>query len=513
MVRDEARRLAVVDLGSNSFRLVVFTARDGWWKRTDEIYEAVRIGEGLAATGQLGEDGMARAQAAIEVFAHFCEASGIPPDRIDAVATSAIRDATNAPEFLKRAQAASGLRARVLSQQEEAHYGYLAAVNSTTLSDGVMLDLGGGSMQLVHVASRMARELESWPLGAVRMTERFLPGDKPAKARQLRELRAFVAGALERAPWLRTSGERLVGIGGTVRNLAAAAQREAGIPEFGAQGFILTRDALDDLIDELASLPPSDRAKVPGIKESRADLILAGAVVVQAVLQEGDFDAMEVTEAGLREGVFFEHHLKHNGEPLFDDVRRATVVNLAAQYGMAPEQNPHVAHVARLALGLFDDLAAAGLHGGDPVERELLWASALLHDIGMTIDYDDHHKHSRYLVLNAGLPGFEQREVALVGQAVRFHRKGMPTTGPFGALARSGDEDRLARMATLLRVAEDLERSRDQLVREARVSVDDGRVRLELVSADESDAAVARWAAGREVELFERAFGRRLEVA
>ncbi|MEA2285328.1 MAG: exopolyphosphatase / guanosine-5-triphosphate,3-diphosphate pyrophosphatase, partial [Solirubrobacteraceae bacterium] len=369
--RGEADRLAVVDLGSNSFRLVVFTARDGWWKRTDEIYEAVRIGEGLAATGRLGDEGMARAQAAIDVFAHFCQASGIAPDRIDAVATSAIRDATNAQEFLERAEASSGLRPRVLSQQEEGRYGYLAAVNSTTLSDGVMLDLGGGSMQLVHVGSRMARELESWPLGAVRMTERFLAGDKPAKPRQLRELRAFVAGSLERAPWLPRAGNRIVGIGGTVRNLAAAAQREAGIPEFGVQGFILTRDALDDLVETLAALPPSERARVPGIKESRADLILAGAVVVQAVLQEGGFDAMEVTEAGLREGVFFEHHLKHNGEPLFDDVRQATVINLAAQYGMAPDRNPHVAHVARLALGLFDALAAAGLHEGDALEREL----------------------------------------------------------------------------------------------------------------------------------------------
>ncbi|MEA2290559.1 MAG: exopolyphosphatase / guanosine-5-triphosphate,3-diphosphate pyrophosphatase [Solirubrobacteraceae bacterium] len=510
----DAQRLAVIDLGSNSFRLVVFTARDGWWKRTDEIYEAVRIGEGLAATGELGEDGMARAQATIEVFAHFCEASGLGPEQIDAVATSAIRDAANAREFLDRAEAASGLRVRVLSREQEAHYGYVAAVNSTTLDDGVMLDLGGGSMQLVHVEGRHARELESWPLGAVRMTERFLAEDKPAKPKQLRELRTFVAGALEGAPWLRRSGDRIVGIGGTVRNLAAAAQRDAGIPEFGVQGFVLTRDALDHLVDELADLPPSERATVPGIKESRSDLILAGAVVVQSVLEAGGFDALEVTEAGLREGVFFEHHLgREGGPPLFGDVRHATAVNLAAQYEMHPEHNPHIAHVARLALSLFDELAGLGLHDGDPAERELLWASAMLHDIGMAIDYDDHHKHSRYLVLNAGLPGFTQREMALIGQAVRFHRKGIPTLGPFQALAEKGDEALLNRMAALLRLAEDLERSRDQLVREAHASVDDGHIRLALVSESDSDAAVARWAAGREVQLVERAFGRPLAVS
>jgi exopolyphosphatase / guanosine-5'-triphosphate,3'-diphosphate pyrophosphatase len=512
MPAGDEQRLAVIDLGSNSFRLVVFTARDGWWKRTDEIYEAVRIGEGLAATGELGEPGMARAQASMEVFAHFCRASGLEADEIDAVATSAIRDATNAREFLDRAEESSGLSVRVLPKEEEARYGYLAAVNSTTLSDGVMLDIGGGSMQLVHVERRLARELDSWPLGAVRMTERFLPDDKPAKAKQLRELRAFVAGALERAPWLRRSGSRMVGIGGTMRNLAAAAQREADIAEFGVQGFVLTRSALDDMVDELADLPPSERGSVPGIKPNRADIILGGALVVQAVMEEGGFEEIDVTEAGLREGVFFERFLRRSngGEALFDDVRRASVVNLAAQYGMNPDLNPHVAHVGRLALELYDELGAAGLHPGESAERELLWAGAMLHDIGMTVDYDDHHKHSRYLVLNAGLPGYAQREVALIGQAVRYHRKGMPSLGPFASIADKGDEERLNRMSALLRLAEDLERSRDQLVREAHVAVANGAVRLDLVS--DSDARVARWAAGREGDLFERAVGRELEV-
>ncbi|HSD76925.1 MAG TPA: Ppx/GppA phosphatase family protein [Solirubrobacteraceae bacterium] len=504
------RRLAVIDLGSNSFRLVVFAAAGAWWRRTDEVYEAVRIGEGLAATGLLGDAGMWRAQATMDVFAHFCAAGGLLPEDVDAVATSAIRDARNAPEFLERAQATSGLRVRVLSREEEARYGYLAAVNSTTLSDGAVVDLGGGSMQLVRVGARGARELQSWPLGAVRMTERFLSGDGPAKPKQLKALRAHVAQELQAAPWLESAGDRLVGIGGTVRNLAAAAQRAAAIPEFGVQGHRIEAAALDELVERLAELPPTERGSVPGIKPSRGDLILAGAVVLQAVLLAGGFDALEATEAGLREGVFFERLLEGREPPLFDDVRRASVLNLAAQYGQDPEHNPHVAHVATLALGLFDDLAAAGLHAGDPAERELLWAASMLHDIGMTIDYDDHHKHSRYLILNAGLPGFDQREVALLGQAVRYHRKGLPSLGPFEPLAVAGDAERLERMALLLRLAEDLERSRDQAVHAARVAVADGSVRLALEA--EEDVRVARWAAGRETDLFARAFGRELDV-
>jgi exopolyphosphatase/guanosine-5'-triphosphate,3'-diphosphate pyrophosphatase len=495
------RRIAVCDLGSNSFRLVVFTATDRWWKRTDEIYEAVRIGAGLAETGELSDAGIARGLATAEVFAHFCAATGI--EEIDAVATSAIRDARNAGAFLRRA----ALPVRVLSNEEEARYGYLAAVNSTTLTDGTVLDLGGGSMQLVRVAARHAHELQSWRLGAVRMTERFGLGEGTASKKQLRALRDHVAAELQDAPWLAGSGERLVGIGGTVRNIAAAVQRAQGVPEFGVQGFRIERGALDDLVARLAGLPPAERAKVPGIKPSRADLILAGAAVVQAVVDLGGFEAVEATEAGLREGVFFARHLDGD-PPLFDDVRRSSVINLAGQYHVDPA---HTEHVATLALGLFDELAAAGLHPGDPRERELLWAASMLHDIGVTVDYDDHHKHSRYLLINSGLPGWTQREVAIIGQAVRYHRKGMPGMGPFAALARKGDDELLDRCALLLRLAEDLERSRDQLVREAHVTVVDGTVELALRA--DGDVRVARWAASREGELFRRAYGRELAIA
>jgi exopolyphosphatase / guanosine-5'-triphosphate,3'-diphosphate pyrophosphatase len=237
-------------------------------------------------------------------------------------------------------------------------------------------------------------------------------------------------------------------------------------------------------------------------------VILAGATVIEAVLEAGGFDAVEVTEAGMREGVFFEWHLAPADPPLFDSVRKASVRNLGLQYG---GDNPHIDHVVALSLQMFDALAAAGAHPGDPAERELLWAAAMLHDIGMTVDYDDHHKHSRYLILNAGLPGFSPGEVALIAQAVRYHRKGTPGFGELAPLMEEGDRDRLDRLAALLRLAEQLERSRDQAVREARVAVDDGQVTLELV-ADE-DVSVARWAAERQGEVFERAFGRRLAIA
>ena len=522
MLPDE--RLAVIDLGSNSFRLVVFTAADGWWKRTDEIYEPVRIGEGLAASGRLGEEPMRRALATLDVFAHFCRAAGLLSDRgssrgpnegtVDAVATSAIRDAENAAEFLARARDLTGLPIRVLDREAEARYGYLAAINSTTLLDGCVLDLGGGSLQLVRVIDRIDRESGSWSLGAVRMSERFLPPNGPAKRKQIDELRAHVAKELEQAPWLAQSGRRLVGLGGTVRSLATAVQRAAGLPSNGVQGMLVERGALDELVQRLAALPAAERSTIPGIKPARADLILAGAIVVQGVLDAGGFDGLEATEAGLREGVFFERLLAEHEEPLFEDLRRTSVMNLAARYNV---DAAHTRHVAALALGMFDELARLGLHGGDHRERELLWAACMLHDIGMSVDYDDHHKHSRYLILNGGLPGFSPIEVATIAQAARYHRKGMPDPGPLAALFAVEDTERLNRCAVLLRLAEDLERSRDQLVRGVDLALlngsPNGEEKVELRVIADGEAAVPRWAASRETELFARAFHHDLSVA
>jgi exopolyphosphatase / guanosine-5'-triphosphate,3'-diphosphate pyrophosphatase len=527
----------VIDLGSNSFRLVVFSAANGWWQRTDEIYQAVRIGEGMAATGRLGEEPVERALATLDVFGHFCQAAGLlgppakatpptplapgaPDGAVDAVATSAIRDAENAPAFLARARARTSLPIRVLSREEESRYGYLAAVNSTTLTEGCVLDLGGGSLQLVRVRERLAREVGSWRVGAVRMTERFLPNGGPAKPRQVEALREHVAQELASAPWLSQTGRRLVGIGGTVRSLATVAQRAEGLPTNGVQGATVTREALEEIVERLAALPTAERASVPGVKPARADLILAGAVVVEGAMRAGGFEQLEVTEAGLREGVFFERHLAGSTHPrlpqsgaggqrppLFEDVRRSSVENLAARYGV---DRAHTRHVAALALGMFDQLARMGLHAGDERERELLWAACTLHDIGMSVAYDDHHKHSRYLILNAGLPGYSPTEVAIVAQAARYHRKGLPEPGPLAALFGEGDAARLDRCAVLLRLAEDLERSRDQLVRDTVLSARNGEVRLQLVA--EGGAAVPRWAAARECELFARAFDRGLSV-
>lgn len=504
------RQVAVIDLGSNSWRLVVFSYGPGpWWKRTDELYETVRISAGLGASGALSRAAIDRGLETLAVFERFCRANQLMAADVHVVATSAIREATNGHVFLAEAQRLTGLKIAVLSASDEARFGYVAAINTTTLTDGVVLDLGGGSLQLIEVAERHARQMVSFPLGAVRVTERFLRGSGPAKKRELARVRAHVSEGVAELEWLAASGPRLVGIGGAVRNLAAAAQAADGGLDLGVQGFVIAPEALGELVSRLAALPVVQRGTLPGIKPGRGDIILASALVLETIVHRGGFAGIEATEAGLRDGVFLATTLLAGQEPLLADVRGAGVQNLAIQY---ESDMAHVEHVARLALQMFDSLVSGGLIEPVDGERQLLWAASMLHDVGMAISYDDHHKHSRYLIESAELPGFDPRERALIAQMSRYHRKGLPKLGEMAPLARDGDEDLLDRCSVVLRLAEHLERGRDQSVSEVRLRANGHGVDLHLEAG--GDLTLQRWSVERygDGEAFERVFHRRLLI-
>jgi exopolyphosphatase / guanosine-5'-triphosphate,3'-diphosphate pyrophosphatase len=505
-------RVAVIDMGSNSWRLVVFGYEPGtpWWSLIDEIREAVRIAAGMGEAADNGNERVLRpdrvelALHTAAVYAAFCRATGV--DQIEALATSAIRDAANGAELLADIERATGLHARVISGEEEAHYGWLAIANSTTIEEGFGLDIGGGSIQALKIEGRSLADSRSMRLGAVRVSERFLPDEK-ATPKQMKALRAHASAKLEELGWW-SGGGRLVGIGGTIRNLAAAAMKRLDIPDIDVQGFVLTRDALEELIEDLAAKPASKRAQVKGIKYDRADVILGGALVLATALDDGGFDSIEVTEAGLREGAFFERLLGEDG--LFEDVRSESVHNLAHRFGHG---DAHDKQVWLLSAAMFDGLAAAGLHKYGREERELLWAASLVHDIGVAVNYDDHHRHSYYLTLNAGLPGYTPRELVLIGLIARYHRKGEPDASDLGDLAEPGDDDRLRLLCGVIRLAEQFERSRDRAITDVHVSADNGTVTLATYCDPSRDITVPLWAARRNADLLAEAVGRDVEIA
>ncbi|MCW2968536.1 MAG: Ppx/GppA family phosphatase [Solirubrobacteraceae bacterium] len=485
------RRLAVVDLGSNSFRLVVFRHEPGGaWAVWDEIRDPVRLSAGMGADNMLQPDPVSRALDTVGTFAAFCRETQV--DDVLAVGTSALRRATNGPEVVAEMEA-RGLEVRILDEREEAYYGALAILNSTRVSDGFGLDMGGGSVQLMQLAGRELGESVSFPLGAVRATEDFLAGEQRSGLKALRkEVRRLVADV----PWFSAGDGPLAGIGGSVRNLAAAAQRLHELPNGGVQGFVLTAEMLSAVVEELAGRDVEERRQLPGINPDRGDVILAAAVVLESILAEGGFDRIEITEAGLREGLFFERYLADHEPPVHADVGRASVANLVARHEVDPD---HAARVRDHALALYDGLADQEAIEASAADRRLLESAALLHDIGRSVGFDNRHKHARYLVMDEGLPGFDREATATIAQIVRYMPKGAPEP-----------DTRVELLAGVLRVAEQLERTRSCDVDGVEVRVE--KKRITVIADTRADASVSVWAAAHSTDLLADALGRDVEV-
>jgi exopolyphosphatase/guanosine-5'-triphosphate,3'-diphosphate pyrophosphatase len=501
------RRLGVIDLGSNSARLIVVHFSPGRaYQITDEVSRRVRLSEGMGPKNLLQPAAIERALESVQMFKAFCAANNVT--RILPVATAAVRDAANQIELLEALRKTTGLRFKVLTGEAEAYYGTLGAVNSLNLKDGLVLDVGGGSAEVSLVRRRAYQHGATAPLGAVRLTEIYLDRD-PVRAADAERLDDHISATLRMLDWMDLPrGGQFVGLGGTVRALARIDREADGYPLGLTHGYELALDRLEDHIERLQKLPVEDRArKVRGLQPDRADIILAGAMVVAGALRRAGAESLLVCGQGLREGLFYREFLKPAEPPVLRDVRRFSILNLARLYGY---EDAHANHVARLALSLFDQLERR--HGYGAVERELLWAACQLHDIGTVVDYYDHHKHSAYIILNAGLPGFSHRETALVALLCQYHRKGTPDLKPYGKLFGKGDLDRLCRLAALLRLAEYLDRSRSQTVAGLTVSGTGKRLRLKVRPRARADARVEVWEAQRNAGLFEAAFDCRLKV-
>ncbi len=496
------RRLGIVDLGSGTARLVVYAYVPGkHFRLIDEIRENVRLGEGLATQKRLSPKAMQRALSALKLYADFAKATGL--DQLKIFATSASRDAENSAEFMQAVQQL-GLEVQVLSGSDEAHYGVLAVANSFGFSEAWVMDLGGGSAQLSRMQARRYQSGQAYPLGAVRLTELFLRSDPPKKS-EVEDLERFVRHEMKAVlGQMRQEPLPLVAMGGTVRNLAKLAQRKKRYPLDLLHGYFLDQAELEAIVADLLARTTTERRTLEGLQADRADIIVAGGVVYRTVLREAGLAGLWVSGQGVREGAFYQEFLPP--PHLLSDVRGFFVRNLFAHY---PQEQGHTARVRHFSRQLFRHLQP--LHGYGPAEERLLDEAALLHDIGMSVGYYDHHKHGEYLIMSGAIPGLTHREQVLLGLLVRYHRKGEPKAGAYKALLKEGDQKRLLRLATLLRIAEYLERSRAGRVEGLEVTIDPKQVRLTLWAQEEPWVEIAE--TSKQAKLFQQAFGRELQVA
>jgi exopolyphosphatase/guanosine-5'-triphosphate,3'-diphosphate pyrophosphatase len=496
------RSVGIIDLGSNTARLVVMLYRPGYrFQLLDELREVVRLSEGMGTSGILRAEPFERGLQALRTFRSYCDAVGI--DDLRASATSAVRAAVNGEAFVEAARQRAGVEIEVLTGEQEAAYGALAVANSLDVREAVVFDLGGGSMQLSRLRERHFEQGGSLPLGAVRTTEAFLRSDPP-RSRELKALRQHARALL--APHIAELplGLPVVGMGGTLRNLANVVQSRTGYRPDLLHGYRMRREALEEAVEDLAQRPLHRRRDVKGLNRDRADIIVAGGVVIAETLAALEADEVLISGQGLREGLFYPY-LFPDGDHLSPDVREFSALNLMREYYDNP---PHNLHVRHLALQLFDQLAP--VHGMGAWERSLLAAAALVHDIGMAVDYYAHHKHGMYLVMGRAMPGYSHREQVLVALLVRYHRRGSPGDQGYGAVLEDGDLEVLARLSGMLRLAEYLERSKAQRVRDVRCHLGDGYLQIEALADGDAEIEV-REAAARS-DLMASSLGVSVEV-
>jgi exopolyphosphatase / guanosine-5'-triphosphate,3'-diphosphate pyrophosphatase len=506
-------RLAAIDCGTNSIHMIVVRIRpDLSFEVIDREKEMVRLGSGGLGGRALTAEAMAAALQAFSRFRRLAESHQV--EEILAAATSAVREAENGGEFLAAVEHETGIKPQVISGTEEARLIHLAAVYGVDVAgaSAVVVDIGGGSVEITHGAGNALRVAKSFKLGVIRLTERFVRTD-PLSGRDERKLVKHIDGELTKyLRDIRDAGfDRVIGTSGTILSLGTVATAERRRASDEIRNLRVPAKQIHRLRKEIVSRSISDRMKLPGLDPRRADLIVSGAVLLDTVLRKLAAEEITLCDLALREGLVLDYiqrnrkHIAQAGQ--YPDIRRRSVIELAERCSYWPE---HANQVARLSLSIFDQTRSA--HVLTDREREWLEFAALLHDIGTHISYPRHHKHSYYLIKNGDLRGFEPLESEIIGLVARYHRKSAPrkSHSDFGAL--SAKSRRTVRtLGAILRFAETLDRSHAQAV--TGVEIHDRNTEYLVKLRTAGDAELELWAAQRQIAPLERVLGKPIRVS
>jgi exopolyphosphatase/guanosine-5'-triphosphate,3'-diphosphate pyrophosphatase len=500
--------MAAIDVGTNSIHMIIVEAQRHGYRVIDKEKEMVQLGRDSLEGRPLTDGAIERGVATLKNMAEIARRWQVQD--IVAVATSAIREAPNRRQFIAAAEKSAGIEVRVISGEEEADYIYRAVRSAVDFSGGTAfsIDIGGGSVELIVGTKSEVYFTRSEPAGALRISQQFAL-DKPATAATIDDCRRYVRKALKKTLGrIHAIGfDFTIGTSGTIVTLATLAAETSANGESVTPGLRwLSRKRLRELIETLAPLAADERVRRLQLDPKRAETIVAGAIVLDEILSGLGVVQLRACDAALREGIV-ERMLEERGheEPEGDNVRHSSVLEFAHRSGV---DRVHATHVARLALRIFDQTQK--LHHLQTGERELLEYAALLHEVGMHVSYQGHHKHSFYLISHAGLRGFTGDQVALVANVARYYRKSGPVDEHqnFAQLSRTQKEV-VQKLAAILRIAAALDRGRRGAVRDVAVEIGSEVALFRLRPRDEADVELA--AASRRGKYFARVFGRRAE--
>ncbi len=533
-------KLAAIDIGSNSIHLVIVRAVKGQHPEIiDREKEMVRLGAGTLREHRLSKKTIERAITTLRRFKKMAEHNGADP--IIATATSAVRESRNSDQFIEQVRKEVGLEVQVLPGVEEARLIAMAVSEVTEFNyrRALIIDIGGGSTEFIITGGGEPELMLSLRLGAVRLTEKFISTDPISIEERDRLVSNIRSDFTRAAAEIKNAGyDFVIGSSGTVLNMVNAAvevnQPYANdeLPDYEPFSQTVTLDQIEWLNRKLGRMTLRKRRRVPGIEKGRADIIVAGGLLLQCILS--DLGASEITSCdwSLREGVIL-NYLRRRQEahtvrkihrvpqltsldsllyPVTDDstldVRARSVLSVARRYGY---DIAHSHHVVRLATRIFDDTIE--LHQLSIQDRKLLQYAAILHDIGYHIAHNNHHRHGLYLIRNSEMPGFTGDEIAMMATVVRYHRGAMPRKSS-DARSRHEHEDyytldrrqrgTVLRLASILQIADGLDRSHQQLINDVRCDVANGTATFIASTGGECELEI--WSAERKAAWFSDIF-------
>ncbi|OUL26743.1 Ppx/GppA phosphatase family protein [Nostoc sp. 106C] len=517
------RIIAAIDLGTNSLHMVVVKIDTSLpaFSIIAREKETVRLGDRDLATGYLKPEIIEKAIAALGRFQEV--AKTFNAETVVAVATSAIREAPNGKDFLHRVAVDLGLSVDLISGQEEARRIYLGVLSGMEFHNQphMIVDIGGGSTELILGDSNEPRTLTSTKIGAVRLTGELITTD-PISNAEFQYLQAYARGMLERsveevqANLKFGESPRLVGTSGTIETLALINAREKlGYVPSTLNGYQLSLKDLRDWVNRLRKLANVERSVIPGMPEKRSEVILAGAVILQEAMTLLGVESVTICERALREGVIVDWMLAHG---LIEDklrfqssVRQRSVLKQASKYQINLE---HSDRIAKFALALFDQTQNK-LHSWGEEERQLLWAAAILHNCGHHVSHSSHHKHSYYLIRNSELLGYTETEIEIIANLARYHRKSAPKKKHenFRNLLTKQHRQIVSQLSAILRLAVALDRRQIGAIKRVQCEYypNTQEVRLRVFpSNSDDDCALELWSLDYKKGVFEAEFNVKL---
>ncbi len=454
-------KIAIIDLGSNTARLVLVNVLDGgYFVVFDELKETVRLGQDMEIDGFLRPQRIEQTKKTLQMFRRFCDSNGV--EKILAYATAAVRRAKNQKSFLEEVSVTCGIKLKVLTSEEEGQFTYTGVVNSMDIPKGVIMDMGGGSTQFVYYNRKNIIAQETLPFGSVTLTDLFKDaGLKPEEKSE--KIEEFVKESIENIPWIKNlePDVQFIGVGGSFRNLGKISRKIKNYPLDMAHNYSISISEFDSIYDTIKTLPLDKTMKIKGLSSGRADIFPSALAAIKTIADTAGFNNIVISGSGLREGAMFKYSVPSVNEKPISDVLGHSLQTLVKYF---EENENHSRHVADLSMQLFKQLKV--LHKLPRMYFKVLRVASILHDAGTRIKYYDHHMHSCYIILNSNLYGISHKDIVMAAFVASAHKTGEPSEQllKYQSMLTEEDISAVFKLGVILKIAESFDRSMSGLI-------------------------------------------------